>query len=132
LFKLTWKDSGYKGGPLPEDAMEASGNNSSLSPSWPFHGWTANTPGTATGTADTPGGLGAILTQVNKDGKFFAISFASRQLKDHEKITLLSSWRPPSLSREWTISMSTSKGKNSYCTRTTNLWRNWATSTAKL
>ncbi len=40
---------------------------------------------TATGTADTPGGLGAILTQVDKDGKFYAISFASRQLKDHEK-----------------------------------------------
>jgi hypothetical protein len=39
----------------------------------------------ATGTADRPGGLGAILTQVDKDGKFYAISFASRQLKDHEK-----------------------------------------------
>ncbi len=39
----------------------------------------------ATGTADTPGGLGAILTQVDKDGNFYAISFASRQLKDHEK-----------------------------------------------
>ncbi len=39
----------------------------------------------ATGNADTPGGLRAILTQVDKDGKFYAISFASRQLKDHEK-----------------------------------------------
>jgi len=38
----------------------------------------------ATGTADIPGGLGAILTQVDKDGNFHAISFASRQLKDHE------------------------------------------------
>jgi RNase H-like domain found in reverse transcriptase len=38
----------------------------------------------ATGTADTPGGLGTILTQVDKDGNFHAISFASRQLKDHE------------------------------------------------
>jgi RNase H-like domain found in reverse transcriptase len=34
---------------------------------------------------DTPGGLGAILTQIDKDGNHFAISFASRQLKDHEK-----------------------------------------------
>jgi len=40
---------------------------------------------TAMGTADTPGGLGAILTQVDKEGNFHAISFASRQLKDHEK-----------------------------------------------
>ncbi len=38
----------------------------------------------ATGTADTPGGLGAILTQVDQDGNFHAISFASRQLKDHK------------------------------------------------
>ncbi len=40
----------------------------------------------ATGTADTPGGMGAILTQIDKEGNHFAISFASRQLKDHEKI----------------------------------------------
>jgi len=33
----------------------------------------------ATGTAEMPGGLGAILTQVDKEGKFYAISFASRQ-----------------------------------------------------
>ncbi len=39
----------------------------------------------ATGTADTSGGLGAILTQVDQDGKFYTISFAPRQLKDHEK-----------------------------------------------
>jgi hypothetical protein len=38
----------------------------------------------ATGTADTPGGLGAILTQGDKEGNFHAIYFASRQLKDHE------------------------------------------------
>jgi RNase H-like domain found in reverse transcriptase len=35
--------------------------------------------------ADTPGGLRAILTQIDKEGNFYAISFASRQLKDHEK-----------------------------------------------
>ncbi len=38
----------------------------------------------ATGTSDTPGGLGTILTQVDKDGNFHAISFASRHLKDNE------------------------------------------------
>jgi len=39
----------------------------------------------ATGTADTPGGLGAILTQVDKNGNFYAILFASCQLKDHKQ-----------------------------------------------
>ncbi len=29
--------------------------------------------------------MGAILTQIDKEGNHFAISFASRQLKDHEK-----------------------------------------------
>jgi len=39
----------------------------------------------AMGMADTPGGLGAILTQVDKDVNFYTISFATHQLKDHEK-----------------------------------------------
>ncbi len=39
----------------------------------------------ATGTADTSGGLGATLTQVDKAGNFYATSFASQQLKYHEK-----------------------------------------------
>ncbi len=38
----------------------------------------------ATGTADSAGGLGAILTQMNEHGNHYTISFASRQLKDHE------------------------------------------------
>jgi hypothetical protein len=39
----------------------------------------------ATGTANFSSRLGAILTQVDKNGNHYAISFASRQLKDHEK-----------------------------------------------
>jgi hypothetical protein len=39
----------------------------------------------ATGMADTAGGLGAILTQKDQFDNFYAISYASRQLKDHEK-----------------------------------------------
>jgi hypothetical protein len=40
---------------------------------------------TSTGTADSPGGLGAILTQVDEHGNHYAIYFVSRQLKDHEQ-----------------------------------------------
>ncbi len=39
----------------------------------------------ATVTADTAGGLGAILTQKDKFNNFYAISYASRHLKDHKK-----------------------------------------------
>jgi hypothetical protein len=91
LFKLTRKDSGYKGGPLPEAAMDAFINLRKQLISEPVMAfprldrqYTLITDA-AMGTADTPGGLGAILTQVDKDGKFYAISSASCQLKDHEK-----------------------------------------------
>jgi RNase H-like domain found in reverse transcriptase len=39
----------------------------------------------ATGTADTAGGIGDILPQKDEFNNFFAISYAPRQLKDHEK-----------------------------------------------
>jgi hypothetical protein len=35
--------------------------------------------------ANISGGLRAILTHVDKDGKFYAISFTSRELKEHDK-----------------------------------------------
>ncbi len=91
LFKLTQKDSGYKGGPLPETAMNAFINLRKQLISEPVMAFPridrqyALITDAATGTAETPKGLGAILTQVDKDGKFYAISFAFPQLKDQEK-----------------------------------------------
>jgi hypothetical protein len=38
----------------------------------------------ATGDENNPGGMGAILTQIDKDGKFYVISYASRKLVKHE------------------------------------------------
>ncbi len=90
LFKLTRKDSEYKLGPLPEKALKAFYILQKQLTSEPVMAFPksdrqyALITDVATGTADTPGGLGAILTQVDKDGNFHAISFASRQLKDHE------------------------------------------------
>ncbi len=91
LFKLTRKDSGYKGGPLPEEAKAAFVTLRKQLISEQVMAFPrldcqyALITDAATGTAETPGGLGAILTQVDKEGRFYAISFASRQLKDHEK-----------------------------------------------
>ncbi len=39
----------------------------------------------ATGTVESSGGLGAILAKLDAQGNHFAISFASRQLIDHER-----------------------------------------------
>jgi hypothetical protein len=91
LFRLTYKDSGYKSGPLPEKALKAfyilqKQLTSELVMAFPkADRQYALITDAATGTGDTPGGLGAILTQVDKEGNFLSISFASRQLKDHEK-----------------------------------------------
>jgi RNase H-like domain found in reverse transcriptase len=91
LFKLTWKDFGYKGGPLPKEAMDAFcilKNSLTLEPVMAFPRADcqyALIMDAATGTADTAIGLGAILTQKDEFNNFFAISYASRQLKDHEK-----------------------------------------------
>jgi hypothetical protein len=91
LFRLTLKDSGYKSRPLPEQALQAFYTLQKQLTSEPVMAFPkadrqyALIPDVATGMADTPGGLGAILAQVDEDGNFCAISFASRQLKDHEK-----------------------------------------------
>ena len=91
LFKLTRKDSGYKGGPLPKDAMAAFSALQNALTSEPIMAFPradrqyALITDAATGTADTAGGLGAILTQKDKFNNYYAISYASRQLKDHEK-----------------------------------------------
>jgi hypothetical protein len=39
----------------------------------------------STGSATEAGGLGAILTQIDKEGKFHVISYRSRQLVKHKK-----------------------------------------------
>jgi hypothetical protein len=91
LFKFTRKDSGFKSGPLLEQALQAfyalqKQLTSELVMAFPkADRQYALITDAATGMADTSGRLGAILTQVNKEGNFYAISFASRQLKDHEK-----------------------------------------------
>jgi hypothetical protein len=69
LFRLTRKDSGYKGGPLPKEAMDAFCilKNSLVSePEMAFpraDRQYALITDAATGTVDTAGALGAILTQ---------------------------------------------------------------------
>jgi hypothetical protein len=137
LFCLTRKDSGYKGGPLPKEAMDAFCilKNSLVSePVMAFPHADRQYPlitDAATGTADTAGGLGAILTQKDKYDNFYAISYASRQLKDHKKIIHLSCLNQQPLYGGWILLMNTSKARSSSFTRITNLWRKWATSTQK-
>jgi hypothetical protein len=90
LFKVTRKDSGYISGPLPPDALHAFKIMQQQCTSDPVMEFPradrqyALITDAATGTSETPGGLGAIITQIDQQGNHYAISFASRQLKDHE------------------------------------------------
>ena len=90
LFRVTRRDSGYKNGPLPPDALQAFKVLQQQLTSDPEMAFPrsdrqyALITDAATGTANFSGGLGAILTQVDNNGNHYAISFASRQLKDHE------------------------------------------------
>jgi hypothetical protein len=91
LTKLTRKDSGYQGGLLPEDALKAFHLLKRQLISNPVVAYPrsdrqyALIVDAATGSATEEGGLGAILTQVDSEGKFHVISYGSRQLVKHEK-----------------------------------------------
>jgi hypothetical protein len=67
---------------------------------------------------------------VDKEGNFYAISFASRQLKDHEKN--YSPFLLEAAAAFWGMDFFNEylRGKQS-CTLTTNHWRNWVTCTVK-
>ena len=83
LFRVTRMDSGYKSGPLPPDALHAFKVLQQQLTSDPVMAFPqsdrqyALITDAATGSADSSGGLGAILTQIDKNGKHYAISFAS-------------------------------------------------------
>jgi hypothetical protein len=91
LFKLTRKDSAYKGGPLPKEAMDAFCILKNSLVSKPVMAFPradrqyALITDAATCTADIACGLGASLTQKDKFDNFYTISYASCQLKDHKK-----------------------------------------------
>jgi putative transposase len=91
LTVLTRKDCPWKGGPLPPDALKAFNELKSCLTSQPIVSFPkknlqyALITDAATGDDNHPGGMGAILTQVDKDGKFYVIAYASKKIEKHEK-----------------------------------------------
>jgi len=91
LYKCTRKDSDYKKGDLPEAASRAFDILKRQLSSEPTMAYPrsdrqyALITDASTGSATEAGGMGAILTQMDKNGQFYAISYASRQLKQNEK-----------------------------------------------
>jgi len=91
LTKLTRKDCDWKGGPLPEDALKAFKELQSILVSEPVMAYPRKNRtyslivDAALGDCKKPGGLGAILTQLDEHGEHQVIAYASRKLQQHEK-----------------------------------------------
>ena len=90
LTRLTCKDSTWRSGPLPADALRAFQELKSILVSEPImayprrHRPYALIVDAATGDAKNPGGLGAILLQMDEKHRYVALAYASRKLDKHE------------------------------------------------
>jgi len=90
LTKLTRKDSGYNGGPLPKEALDAFLELKKRLMTDPVVAYPRSDQkyvlitDASTGTDKIAGGFGAILAQVDEKNNFHAIAYGSRQLRDHE------------------------------------------------
>jgi hypothetical protein len=91
LNKATRKDSEYTRGPIIGKAFEAFNILRTMLCSEPIMAYPrsdrtyALIVDASTGTDAVEGGMGAILCQIDKTGKFHAISYSSKQLIKHEK-----------------------------------------------
>jgi hypothetical protein len=91
LNKATRKDSEYVKGPITGKALEAFRSLQEMLCAEPVMAYPrydrtyALIVDASTGTDQKEGGMGAILCQIDKNGKFHALSYASKQLIKHEK-----------------------------------------------
>ena len=91
LTQLTTKNSGYKHGPLPDQALRAYDQLKQALCKGPVVAFPRPdlrfkvTTDAASGDSKTPGGLGAMLSQCWEDGQERVVSYASRSLKGSEK-----------------------------------------------
>ncbi|MGI9142025.1 MAG: reverse transcriptase domain-containing protein, partial [Fluviibacter sp.] len=91
LVALTRKDSTWKKGPLPTEALRAFRHLQSLLCSEPVLAYPRRDrlysliTDASFGDDKVEGGLGAILTQIDNQGKHYVIAYASRKLQKHEK-----------------------------------------------
>jgi hypothetical protein len=91
LSALTKKESTWKSGPLPADAPKAFRELHTCLCSEPIVYYPrrdrpyALIVDAALGDDAHPGGLGAILSQINKSGEHCVIAYASRKFQKHEK-----------------------------------------------
>jgi len=90
LTALTKKECSWKGGAMPSDALTAFQELQTYLCSEPIVDYPRrNRPyaliaDASLGDDKKPGGLGAILMQVNKNGEHCVIAYASRKLQKHE------------------------------------------------
>ena len=91
LTRLLTKEANWKGPGLPETARAAFSELKRRLCQAPLLVFPRNdrpfilATDASTGDHSSPGGLGAVLTQLNDKGEEHVVSYASRSLRDHEK-----------------------------------------------
>ena len=91
LTELTRKECSWKAGPLPAPALKAFHQLQQALISEPVVAYPrkglqyALTTDACTGTETSPGGIGAILSQIDEKGNHRALGYASRKLTTYEK-----------------------------------------------
>ncbi len=91
LTDLMKKECAWKGGPLPPDALTAFQELQTYLCSEPVVDYPrrdrpyALITDASLGDEKKPGGLGAILMQLNQQGEHCVIAYASRKLQKHER-----------------------------------------------
>ena len=90
LTAMTRKDCGWKGGELPKAALQSFRELQSYLCSEPIVAYPRRNrtytliTDASLGLGEKPGGLGAILTQLDEKGEHHVIAYASRKLQKHE------------------------------------------------
>jgi hypothetical protein len=133
LSALTKKESTWKSGPLPPDALKAFCELQTCLCLEPVVDYPrrdrpyALIVDAALGDDAHPGGLGATLSQINKAGEHCVIAYASRKLQKHEK-----DYTPFLLEMQaaiWGMDHFSTKVDILRSSLTINQWRNLAKST---
>ncbi len=110
LTVLTRKDCSWKNGPLPPEALKAFKELQTCLTSEPLVAFPrkdrqyALITDAATGDDTHPGGMGAILTQVDKDNKFYVSPMPVRNWRSMRKTTPRFFWKCTQPYGVWNIS----------------------------
>ena len=127
LNKAKRKDSTYQNRPITIEVLEAYLKLKNILCSEPVMAYPISdrTVDASTGTAEIEGGMGAILTQIDKNEFFMPCPMLQSNSSNMRRTTPHTCWKWTLLSGQWSTTKNTLEGEDSLSTLTTNLWNQW-------